>query len=135
MKKILLLSLFIGISFGANNHRLDLLEQAVSKLIIQINQNQQKINELEHKIYKYNNFIHRLSHQKNNFKLYAIIRAYRLNIRKEATIKSKIIGVYKKSDIVEIINTIRIKDSLWLQTKQGYINANYVNMIIEKGTK
>jgi uncharacterized protein YgiM (DUF1202 family) len=123
MKKVVFLFL---ITLSANlyattiDRRVELLESAVVKLIdeniklknaVEINKKKQPV--------------------QNTF--YAEITSFCLNIRKEATLKSKIIGKLKKNDLVRIYGVKLNGDKIWYKINKGYISSKFTNLVYGKG--
>jgi uncharacterized protein YgiM (DUF1202 family) len=134
MRKVIFLSL---IALSANlyattiDRRVELLENAVVKLI---DENIKLKNAVE--INKVNILaLHSKTDKKqpvqNTF--YAEITSFCLNIRKEATLKSKIIGKLKKNDLVRIYEAKLNGDTIWYKINKGYISSKFTSLVYGKG--
>lgn len=56
------------------------------------------------------------------------ITASELNIRKNAGSHHESIGVYRKGDRVEILDTLSVDETVWGRTGKGWISMGYVQM-------
>lgn len=140
--RVVIISLLIAGSLFATtlDRRVELLEMAVIKLInesdtLQLNLDllKAKVNMQNKQIALLNKKISELSNLK--IKHFAIVKASLLNIRALPNTKSKIVGKYRKFDLVSILKFVRNKkNELWCKTPKGYISSYYLDIFerIEK---
>jgi predicted lysophospholipase L1 biosynthesis ABC-type transport system permease subunit len=137
-KVVVFLSLIAALSVNLYaitiDRKVELLESAVVKLInentklknaIEINKNY--ISELENKL---KNLTSKKEQTSKNI-LYGKVTAFRLNVRKKATVKSKIVNVLKKDNLVTIYETRPNKDTTWYKTDNGYVSSNFIDLVYE----
>jgi len=139
MRKIALIltAALFGVNAFAltNERRIELLENAVVKLI---KSNQQLKKELEEKtnelktITTINSQMINVLENKNqkpitNF--YAKVTAYQLNIRKRPSVKAKVTGKLKKGDEVKIKGAVLNKNTIWYKIDNGYISSKYTQLV------
>ena len=139
MKKLIALTI-INIAFAYNvslNRKVDLLTQAVAKLINENQKLQNQINELKQTMKINTQMITSNRHlieklKKNNLSAFAIVKAYRLNVREKPSLKSKILKQLKRNEIVKIHDTIIKNGKVWYKVDNGYISAFYTNLAIRR---
>ena len=171
-KSLLGLSLIVSLQANVNEivygdvslpRKVDLLEQAVIKLIKRNNNLEQKNNELEQQIKMLKNDVNTnktfISLNSNNIKeinstisilqrkivdimnhksnYFAIINISKLNIREKPTLKSKIVGLSFKGEIYKILDTYyqNNENRIWYKIKKGWISSNYVGLILTPNLK
>jgi len=151
MKKLIILATVGSLLFGVDlDRRVELLENAVIKLIDENKRLENKISNLE-KTTKMNaqimlNFEQRIDENKisidklksaikkinkdNNATFYAKVTAPMLNVREKPTTKSRILGVLKRGNIIKIKKSIKNGKTIWYEIGNNkFISSNYTNLI------
>lgn len=151
MKKLIILATVGSLLFGVDlDRRVELLENAVIKLIDENKRLENKISNLE-KTTKMNaqimlNFEQRIDENKisidklksaikkinkdNNATFYAKVTASMLNVREKPTTKSRILGVLKRGNIIKIKKSIKNGKTIWYEIGNNkFISSNYTNLI------
>jgi uncharacterized protein YgiM (DUF1202 family) len=132
MKKVVF---FFIIALSANlyattiDRKVELLESAVVKLIEENIKLKKAVEINKVNILALHSKTEKQSVQ-NTF--YAKITSFCLNIRKEATLKSKIIGKLKKNDLVRIYDVKLNGDTIWYKLNNGYISSKFTSLVYGK---
>ena len=135
MRKIVIISILLG--FGVNafaltqERRIELLENAVVKLIKENQALKNKVNNLAvankintQMIFKLNNKLY-----KTKSELYAKVTAVELNVREKPTIHSKVVSKLKKGDLVKIKGAFLNKNTIWYKIDNGYISSAFTELV------
>jgi len=159
MIKKSLLGLSLIVSLQAYNdvsidRKVDLLEQAIIKLIKKNNELDQKIKILEtnvntnrniiifnsDRIKEINSSIFILQKKivdivSNKPTYFAIINATKLNIREKPSLQAKIVGLTLKGETYKILDTQQNDNRIWYRIRKGWISSNYVGLILTPNLK
>ncbi len=135
MRKIVIASILLGLGVNAfaltQERRIELLENAVVKLIKENQALKNEVNNLAvankintQMIFKLNNKL-----SKTKSELYAKVTAVELNVRKKPTIHSKVVSKLKKGDLVKIKGAFLNKDTIWYKIDNGYISSAFTKLV------
>ena len=159
MIKKSLLGLSLIVSLQAYNdvsidRKVDLLEQAIIKLIKKNNELDQKIKILETNVNTNRNIIifnsDRIKEINSSISIlqkkivdivsnkptyFAIINATKLNIREKPSLQAKIVGLTLKGETYKILDTQQNDNRIWYRIRKGWISSNYVGLILTPNLK
>jgi len=165
MKKLIIITTLGSLVFGASlDRRVELLENAVVKLIDEnkklkdkidelkktskintqmifalnnrVSKNETSVNKLNRGIAKANEEIIKINKKlkENNTTFYAQINTAKLNIREKPTTKSKIVGILKKGTIIKIKGSKKTKKTIWYEIDNNKFISSTYTNLI-KGEK
>jgi len=68
---------------------------------------------------------------KQNF--YAKVTAYKLNVRENPSVKSKVIDKLNRGDEVKIEKAVLNKNTIWYKIDNGYISSEFTQLVYGSG--
>jgi len=141
MRKLIAVWMVLGMTFlfGADiDRRVKLLEIAVVKLINENKTLKKEIDKLKttskintQMIFKLNDKLNtnKIKHNDKNKTFFARVTALKLNIREKPDLKSRIIGILKQDNLVEIKGATLDGNTIWYKIDKGYISSNYTALV------